>query len=156
MKRVVFILLIFSFSFLYLNSQDFESEYIKSIAYFEGQNFALEVSQNFVLYLEKGLEEGTINENTKYLEYSFTHTFIEPRYKNIVLTLILSESKKNDLFGLPIEIVRYKDISYNKTKFFMRANFEEYKKIQREAKEEKERLEREAKKKAKEKEIEVH
>ncbi len=102
MKRVVFILLIFSFSFLYLNSQDFESEYIKSIAYFEGQNFALEVSQNFVLYLEKGLEEGTINENTKYLEYSFTHTFIEPRYKNIVLTLILSESKKNDLFGLPI------------------------------------------------------
>ena len=135
MKRVIFILLIFIFSFLYLNSQDLETEYLKSIAYFEGQNFTLEVYSNFILYLEKGLEEGTINKNSKFLEYSFTHTFTEPKYKNIILDIILSESKKNDLFGFPIEIVRYKDIDNDKTKFFMRADFEEYEKIQRETNE---------------------
>lgn len=156
MKRVVFILLIFSFSFLYLNSQDFETAYLEGIIEMETQNFIWELFDNFLFHFEKGSESGIINENTKYLEYSFTHTFIDPKYKRFILKAILDGTEKTikELKMLPFKIVKYKDIGYNKTKFFIKIDFEEYKKIQREAKEEKERLEREAKKKAKEKEIE--
>ena len=150
MKRVIFILLIFSFLFLHLNAQ---YQYYEDVAYLEGYNFQLAIYESFFKYLDEGLKEGTINDNTKILKYNFIYTFISPQYKNIFIPMML-EYGVEDLYGIPIEIVRYENIDYNKTKFFIKVDIEKYERMEREAKEKKEKMEREARERAKEKEKE--
>ena len=150
-KLLLFILLIFSFSFLYLNSQD-----IAYMARLEGASFMSAFTEAFaqkIWNLEKELKEGKIDSKSKVLDFNFVYTFISPQYKHIFTPEFVTMLRSGEL-GFPFDVLKYEYIGYNKVKLYIRIDIEKPERLKREAKERQEKLEREAKKKAKEKEIE--